>query len=93
MSFSESQSLSKHYYLFNNEKMYAETETKLDLISSTWDDDHIQRLDENNWECLWCNTSFQGINATKALAHVLGKKSMHIKSCYVLKEKAHIKIY
>ena len=50
-------------------------------------------LDDEKWQCLWCNTSFQGINAAKALAHVLGKKGMHIKSCYVRKEKAHITRY
>ena len=62
-------------------------------ISSIWDDDHILRLDENKWQCFWCNTRFQGINATKAFAHVLGKKGMHIKICYAPKEKAHIKRY
>ena len=50
-------------------------------------------LDEKNWQCLWYNKSFQGINDTKDLAHVLRKKGMHIKSCYVPKEKAHIKRY
>ena len=42
---------------------------------------------------LWCNQIFQGINATKALAHVLGKKGIHIKSCYVAKDKAHTTRY
>ena len=46
-----------------------------------------------NWQCLWCNKSFQGINATKALSHVLGKKGMHIKSFYVDKDKAHTTRY
>ena len=55
---------------------------KLDFISSILDDGCIQSLDENNLQCLWCNKSFQGINYTKALAHVLGKKGMPIKSCY-----------
>ena len=36
---------------------------------------------------------FQGINATKALSHVFSKKGMHIKSCYVSKDKAHTKRY
>ena len=31
---------------FNKEKTSAETETKLEFISSIWDDDHILRLDE-----------------------------------------------
>ena len=55
---------------FNKEKTTAETTTKLGFISSIWDDDHIRRLDEKNWQLLWCNQTFQGINATKALAHV-----------------------
>ena len=36
---------------------------------------------------------FQGINSTKALAHVFGKKGMHIKSFYVAKDKAHTTRY
>ena len=91
MSSSASQPLLKCYTLFNNEKTYSETKTRIYFISSIWDDDQIMRLDENTWKCLWCNTSFQGINATEALARVLGKKGMHIYSFYVLKEKAHIK--
>ena len=48
---------------------------------------------KKNWQGLWCNQTFQGINATKALAHVLGKKGMHIKSCYVAKDKSHTTRY
>ena len=93
MSYSASQSLSKYNYLFNNENTCAEIETNIDFISSFWDDDLIQRLDENKWQCLWCKTSFEGINVTKALAHVLGKKGVYIKSCYVPKYKSHIVRY
>ena len=46
-----SQSSSKFRSLFNEEKARAEIFTKLDFISSIWDDDHIQRLNENNWKC------------------------------------------
>ena len=53
MSASTSQHLSKIHSLFNNEKEHAEKETKLDLISSIWDYDHIQTLDKNNCQCLW----------------------------------------
>ena len=35
---------------------------------------------------------FQRINATKALSRVLGKKIMHIKICYILKEMSYNKI-
>ena len=41
---------------------------------------------------LYLNLS-SGINATKALAHVLGKKGMDIKSCYIPKDKSHITRY
>ena len=41
----------------------------------------------------WVNTSFQGINATKALSHVLGKKGLYINSSYVPKDKSHITRY
>ena len=88
-----SQSSPSFHSFFNKENTSAETATKLDLISSIWDDDHIWRLDEKNWQCLRCNQSFQGIIATKALAHVLGKKGMHIKCCYVPKDKYHITRY
>ena len=43
-----SQSLKKYHSLFNDENTCAETETKLDFISSIWDDDQILRFDENN---------------------------------------------
>ena len=88
-----SQSSPAFHSFFNKENTSTETATKLDFISAIWDDDHIKRLDEKNWKCLWCNQSFQGINATKALVHVLGKKDIHIKSCYVAKEKAHTTRY
>ena len=88
-----SQSSSTFHSFFNKEKKGAETETRIDFISSIWDGDHILRLDEKNWQLLWCNTSFQVINATKYLACVLGKKGIHIKSCYVPKDKSCITRY
>ena len=44
-------------------------------------DKHIEKLEENQWKCLWCDVKFQGINATKDLARVIGTKIMHIKRC------------
>ena len=79
MSSTANQSSSKFHSFFNKENTSAETKTKLDFILYIWDDDHILKLDENNCQCLWCNTSFQGINATKALADVLWKKGIYIK--------------
>ena len=52
------------------------------FFSYIWDCDHILRVDENNWQCLLCNETFQGINADKALAHLIGNKGMRIRSCY-----------
>ena len=49
--------------------------------SSIWEDDHIEKLEKNQWKCLWCNAKFQGINATQSLAHVIGTKCGHIKRC------------
>ena len=48
-------------------------------IISIWEDRHIEKLKDNQWKCLWCDVKFQGINATKSLARVIGTKSMHIK--------------
>ena len=41
-----SQSSPALHSFFNKEKTSAETTNKLDIISSIWDDDHIQRLDK-----------------------------------------------
>ena len=92
MLYPTGQSSPAFHSFLNKEKKISETATKLEFISSIWDDDHIQRLDEKNWQCLWCNQCFQWINATKAISHVLGNKGMHIKDCYVSKEKYHTKI-
>ena len=93
MSSTTSQSSPAFHSFLDKEKTSAETTTKLNLISSIWDDDHIRRIDEKNWQCLWCNQTFQGINANKALAHILVKKGIHFKSCYVAKDKAHTTKY
>ena len=79
---STSQSLSKFHLLFNNGKSCTEKVTKLDFVSSFWDDDRIKSFDENNWQCLWWGKTFQAINTTKSYYQVLRKKGMHIKICY-----------
>ena len=45
MSSTTSQYFSAFHTFLNKEKTSAETETKLDFVSSIWDDDHIWRLD------------------------------------------------
>ena len=78
-----SQSSSTYYSYFNKEKARGENKTKLDLISFKWNNDLILSHDYKNWQCLWCNTCFQGIDATKSLARVLEMKGMHIKSFHI----------
>ena len=53
----------------------------LSSISSILEDDHIEKLENNQWKCLWSNFKFQDINAKKLLNHVIGTKCMHIKRC------------
>ena len=75
--------------LFNKKEASTETKTKLDFLSSIWDDDRIERLDVNKWNCIWWDNTFQGINATGDLAHVLGTMGTHINSCFTAIEKYH----
>ena len=89
----ESQSSSKFHSFFNKENKSEETETKIDFVLSIWYNDHILRLDENNWQCLWFTIVFQLANSAKALSNVLVRKGMHIKRFYVPKNKAHITRY
>ena len=51
---------------------------KLNFISSIWDDDCIEIIDDNKWKGNWCDTTVQRINVTKAMDHVPGTKGMHI---------------
>ena len=65
----------------------------LTSIKSIWEDDQIEKLEDNQWKCLWYDVTFQGINATKALAHVIGTKSMHIKRYTASIDQSHISRY
>ena len=72
---------SKYHLLFGRKLSNSGNITVLSSIKSIWEDKHIEKLKDNQWKCLWCDVIFQGINVTKALAHVIGTKSMHIKRC------------
>ena len=72
---------SKYHLLFSRKPPKSGNIAVLSSISSIWEDEHIEKLGDNQWNCLWCDVKFQGITATKALAHVIGTKSMHIKRC------------
>ena len=55
----------------------SEKEMKLHYIPYIWDNDRIQVLDENKWQCFWCNKVFQVINSNKDMSQVLGTKGVH----------------
>ena len=65
----------------------------LSSIPSIWEDKHIEKLEDNQWKCLWCYAKFQGINATKGLSCVIGAKSMHIKRCTASIDQAYLSRY
>ena len=84
---------SKYHLLFGRKPSNSKNIAILTSIKSIWDDDHIEKLKDNQWKCLWCGFTFHGINATKALAHVIGTKCMHIKRCTASIDQAHISRY
>ena len=72
---------SKYHFPFIQKPSNSGNISVLSSISSNWEDEYIEKLEDNRWKCLWCDVKFKGINVTKALAHVIGTKSMHIKRC------------
>ena len=53
----------------------------------------LRGLKNNQWECLCCNIVFQGINATKYIARVIGTRSMHINICLSSIYQDHLSRY
>ena len=84
---------SKYHLLFGRKPSKSKNIAVLTSIKSIWDDDHIEKLEDNKWKFLWRDFTFQGVNATKALAHVIGTKCMHIKRCTASIDQAHITRY
>ena len=70
---------SKYHLLFSRKPSNSGNIAVIISISSIWEDEHIEKLEDNQWKCLWCDVKFQGINAIKYLARVIVTKSMHIK--------------
>ena len=62
----------KYHILFSRKPSNSGNITVLSSISSIWEYDHIENLEDNQWKCLWCDVKFQGIHAIKAIAHVIG---------------------
>ena len=84
---------SKYHLLFGRKPSNSKTIAVLTSIQLIWDDDYIEKLEDDQWKCLWCDFTFQGIKAKKALAHVIGTKCMHIKRCTASIDQAHISRY
>ena len=84
---------SKYRLLFGRKPSNSDNIAVLTSIKFLWGDDQIEKLKDNQWKCLWCDFIFQGINAKKALAHVIGTKCMHIKRCTDSIYQAHISRY
>ena len=70
---------SKYHLLFSRKPPNSGNIAFLSSISSIWEDNHIEKLENNQWKCLWCDFKFKGINATKSLARVIETKCIHIK--------------
>ena len=84
---------SKYHLLFGRKPSNSDNIALLIPIKSIWEDGQLEKLKNNQWKCLWCDVTFQGINATKALAHFIGTKSMHINRCLATIDQAHISRY
>ena len=84
---------SKYHLLFGRKPSNSKNIAVLTSIKLIWDDYQIEKLEDNQWKCLWCDVTFQGINATKALARVIGTKCMLIKRFTSSIDQAHISRY
>ena len=60
-----SNSSSEIHHLFHKKYSYSRIDVVIHFIYSVWLDDHIEKIDNNEWKCLWCGKTFQGINSTK----------------------------
>ena len=70
---------SQYHLLFSRKPSNSGNIAVISSIKSIWEDKHIEKPEDNQWKCLWRDFTFQDINATKALARVIGTKIMHIK--------------
>ena len=84
---------SKYHILFNRKPSNSGNIEVLGSIKSIWEDKHIEKLKDNQWNFSWCDVTFQGINATKSIARVIGTKNMHIKRCTYSIDQAYLSRY
>ena len=67
-------------------------ETPLPPLKSVFDCPNLELCllnGKNGWKCLWCDTSFTPVHATRALAHVLRKKRCNIQVCMAIIPKQY----
>ena len=93
MSDPRGNSLSKHHHLFSLKPLHIGNTEVLISISSIWEDDRIERLENNQCKFLWCNVIFQGINAAKDLYNSILIRSVHIERCFGSIDKDHLSRY
>ena len=84
---------SKYHLLFSRKPLNSDNIAVLSSISSIWEDEHIEKLEDNQWKCLWCDVKFWIIDATKDRSHVIGTKIIHIKICPYLIDQYYISRY
>ena len=49
---------SKYHLLFGRKPLNSENIAVLTSIKSIWEDDQIEKLEHNQWKCLWCDVTF-----------------------------------
>ena len=84
---------SKYHLIFSRKTSNSGNIVVLSSISSIWEDEHTEKLGDNQWKCLWCDIKFQDINVAKSLAHLIGTKCMHIKIFTASTDKAYLSRY
>ena len=93
MTYPPGNSPSKCHNLFSKKPSHKGNTKVLSYISSIWEDDSIEGLENNQWKYLLCNVIFQAINATKALYHLIRTKSLHKKMFQPLIYQSHLSRY
>ena len=84
---------SKYHLLFSRKPSNSRNIEVLSSISSLWEDEYIEKLEDNQWKCLCCDVKFQDINTTKYLAHIIGTKYMHMQIFISSIDQAYLSRY
>ena len=87
MSSTTSQSSPAFHSFLNKEKTNSETATKLNFISSIWDDDHLRRLDEKTGNAYGAIKLFKESMLLRLLLAYWGRRVCILKVVMLLKTK------